>query len=624
MCGIAGFNWRDSNLINKISEKIKHRGPDQFGDFCDESVSLGHRRLSIIDLSEKGKQPMCNEDKTIWITFNGEIYNFQEIKDELLKKGHTFRSNTDTEVIIHSYEEWGEKCVNGFNGMWAFCIYDSKKKIFFLSRDRFGKKPLYYFLEKGKFIFSSEIKAILESGIKKELNPTSVSSFLAYRYVLGEETFFKNLFKLLPAHNLVFDLVSKKIIKNYEYWDLISEEKTTSEEEAISKVEESLIKSVNYRKISDVPLGVILSGGLDSSIVSAILSNSESSPINTFTVKFKEDLFDETKFAKLVANKYNANYSEVILDTSNFIEVMKEYIQFKDEPIGVPNEIALYLLSKKISEKVKVVLSGEGADEIFEGYGRIFSSARDYYLLKKIQEKYSIEEAKIKYPNLFSKYPEFFSSALDHFLFMYGYWKKEELNKILLESSKKDWSEIFRKAFCKINANYEKIISYIFLKIHLPGLLNRLDSPTMANSIEARAPFLDFNLANLAFNLPLNLKTRWKTNELDFDETCDKTSENKNISKFVLKELSKKYLPSEIIERKKQGFPLPLDNWFEGNMLEFSKKLLLTPNSKISKVINLNELNSWINSSKNHPMFGQKLWMLLSLELWLDYWFKEL
>ncbi|PIN94084.1 asparagine synthase (glutamine-hydrolyzing) [Candidatus Pacearchaeota archaeon CG10_big_fil_rev_8_21_14_0_10_31_24] len=626
MCGINGFNFEEKFLIVKMNQSLIHRGPDANDILIKDGISLGHQRLSIIDLTDNGKQPMCNESKETWITFNGEIYNYLEIRSELEKKGHKFKTDTDTEVIIHSYEEWGLDCVKKFNGMWAFCIFDSKKNIFFLSRDRFGKKPLYYHFKDNKFIFSSEINSILIHQVSKELNKQAVSSFLSYRYVLGESTFFKEIYKLPPAHNLIFDLNHNKIQNIEEYWDLKFSESDISESEAIKKVDELLKKSIAYRKISDVSLGVILSGGLDSSLLTGLLAKQEKNKINTFTVKFKEEGFDETEFAKIVSEKYKTNYFEVQLDTSNFLNIMREYMKYRDSPIGVPNEIALYLLSKKIKEKVTVVLSGEGADEVFHGYGKIFSSARDFEVLKNIQNFENPQERYIRsYPNLHKKYlGNLFENELDHFSFMYNYFSKSEKDNLLLDEANESQEYIFKKYIERQNCDYEKKISYIFLKLHLPGLLNRLDSPTMANSVEGRAPFLDHDLVEYVFNLPSAYQTKWLINAKDYSEldlTCEDLSEKSNISKSLLKDISKLYLPDEIINRKKQGFPLPLEEWFKGSFKETTQEILFEENSKIRQVINMKNLKSWIEEGQG-KMFGQKLWMILSLELWLREWFK--
>ena len=624
MCGINGFNFGDRALLAGMNHATAHRGPDGTGEFVD-NVSLGHNRLAIIELTDKGKQPMCNAAQDIWITFNGEIYNFKELRKELEKK-YTFKSDSDTEVIIHAYEEWGEECVNKMNGMWAFCIYNQKKKILFLSRDRLGKKPLYYYANNEQFIFSSEIKALFTHPIKKELNELAIPSFLSYRYVLGEETFFRGVRKLLPAHNLIFDLRSNKIKRIYEYWDLKPQEINVDESNAKAHMAALLEKSVAYRKISDVPLGVILSGGLDSSLVTALLAKQEKNPVNTFTVKFREEGFDETTFARAVSDLYKTNYHEVSIDTSNFIELMRDYSAYRDEPIGVPNEIALYLLAKKIKKHVTVVLSGEGADEIFEGYGRKFSSARDYEILSKLRKLSNGKETyRTHFSKLFEKYKgRFFDSALDHFMFEYIYWTEEEKKAILKPHLCISHDAFFEKYAKRYEMPYQQLISYLFIKIHLPGLLSRLDSSTMVSAVEGRAPFLDYQLVEYAFNLPSDYKTRWNISEENMQSlnaTGDELSEKENIPKYLLKEIARDYLPDSIVNRKKQGFPLPLDNWFKGEFENIAKKCLLDNGAKISHFVDQIALRKLLESAEQIKRWGQKIWMLLSLELWLQEWF---
>lgn len=622
MCGINGFNFENRNLLERMNKATRHRGPDGEGSFVDH-VSLGHNRLAIIDLSEKGKQPMSNRNGTIWITFNGEIYNFQELRLQLEKK-YRFNSNSDTEVIIHAYEEWGSECVQKFNGMWAFCIYDKRKNIFFLSRDRLGKKPLHYYSKSGKFIFSSEIKGLLEHGIEKRLNLGAISSYLSYRYVLGEETFFEDIYKLLPGHNLFFDLNTHSLRKE-EYWDLQPHKSDVTESQAQKALDNLLKESVAYRKISDVSLGVILSGGLDSSLITALLAQQEKKPISTFTVAFKEEGYDESKFAREVATLYGANCFEVGIDTSNFLTIMKEYASYKDEPIGIPNEIALYILAKKIKEQVTVVLSGEGADEIFEGYSRKFTSARDYEILKRLQQLPDGHSVyKNQFSELFKKYRgRFFDSEMEHFLSEYKYWTEEDKARVLTPEANTANVALFAEYFNKYDMPYEKKIAYIFTKLHLPGLLNRLDSATMASAIEARAPFLDYKVAEYAFSLPEDLKLHWNLSEHDkrqLNENADDLADKANTAKYILKEVGRKYLPDLIVDREKQGFPLPLSEWFATDFKNVAHQILLNPRAKIRRFVDQIKLKEWLESDPNGKRFGQKIWMLLSLELWLEAW----
>jgi asparagine synthase (glutamine-hydrolysing) len=626
MCGINGFNFPDRKLVEKMNEAIRYRGPDGEGIFSDEKISLGHRRLAIIDLSQRGSQPMCDDSGNLVIVFNGEIYNFQEIRKNLGKK-YSFKSECDTEVILYAYKEWGEKGVEKFNGMWAFAIYDREKKEIFLSRDRLGIKPLYYFFDGEKFIFSSEITAILKHDIKKELNKSAVSSYLSYRYVLGEETFFKNIYKVLPGYNLLFD-IKKKHLKKEEYWDLSPGEEIFSLEKAEKITKEGLLDSVGLRKISDVPLGVTLSGGLDSSLIAGMLAGMQKKAINTFSVRFQEEGFDETPFARVVAKKHKTRHKEVEVNISNLISLMKKYSKFKDSPPGVPNELALFLLSKKIKKTVTVILSGEGADEIFEGYGRIFSSSKDFEILSKIRKHKNANKIyKNEFPSLYRRYKgKFFASEMDHFLFRYNYWTDEEKNSILKKECKKDFRPFFKKYFSKYTLPYQKKISYILLKLHLPGLLNRLDSSTMASSVEGRVPFLDHKFLENAFNIQSGFKTLWYLSEkklLEKNFSGDEASERENVSKYILKDIAKEFIPIEIIDRKKKGFPLPLNKWFREDLLSVSKKFLLSKKSRIKKVIQQKRLKKWLEHGRNSgdPLFGQKLWMLLSLEIWLREWF---
>ncbi|MBL7206653.1 MAG: asparagine synthase (glutamine-hydrolyzing) [Candidatus Aenigmarchaeota archaeon] len=618
MCGINGFTFQDERLIKEMNNLIKHRGPDSSGIYSDENVTLGHQRLKIIDLSENAAQPMSDHENTLWLVFNGEIYNFQELRKKLEQDGHKFKSESDTEVIIHAYKKWGYDCVQRFNGMWAFALYDKNK--LFLSRDRLGKKPLFY-TQKGKnLFFSSEIRPLFAHDIEKKLNKRAVSSFLSYRYVLGKETMFEGIFKLLPAHNMIFDISKGVIEKIWEYWDVDKNNIEISEEEAKEQTEDLLRNSVSLRQVSDVPIGSINSGGLDSSLISAIMASMHDNPINTFTVKLPERGFDETEFAGLLASHCKTNHREITIDTTNFLDIMREYVKRKDEPIGVPNEIALYTLFQEIKKYATVVLSGEGADELFAGYSRIFRSPFDYERLKAGRYKN-------KYPSLYKKYSgRTFSNELEHFMYLYNYFPDEEKNSILKDEFRVDFTTLFKKYFDRINGSYAKKISYIFIKLHLPGLFSRLDNSSMTSAVEARCPFVDYRFVDLAFNLPFELKNPWKS-EKDKEEAksknCDEIAEEHDTVKYILKRIAENHIPKEIIMRKKQGFPLPLQKWFSGEFFEEARNLLLSEDSKIKMVAKTENLKKWIQNGidSDSKDFGQRLWMLISLELWLREWF---
>jgi len=623
MCGINGFNFENEKIIKEMNERVHHRGPDSRGFFCSDKVSLGHSRLKIIDLSEKAKQPMFDSENKIGIVFNGELYNYQEIKSELEEKGHKFNSESDTEVIINSYIEWGTNCVNHFNGMWAFAIYDRERNILFLSRDRMGKKPLHYYNQNRKFIFASEIKSLFMHEINKELNPKSISSFLSYRYVLGKDTMFQGISKLLPAHNLIYNLKEKKIEKVWEYWDLEIKENDDDEGKAIEKTKKLLQDSIRLRKISDVPVGSLNSGGLDSSLVSGIMAKMQKDPIRTFTIKFSENKFDETPYARILSNYCKTIHKEVKVEVEDFLHLMKEYTKQKDEPIGVPNEIPLSILFKKIKEDVTVVLSGEGADEISAGYGRVFRSPFDYERIKDLGD----EEYREKYPSLYKKYNgRNFKDELDHYMYVYNYFPEEEKNSILLKEYQADFRPMFESYFNKFDTGYDRRISYVFIKLHLPGLLARLDNSSMLHGVEARCPFLDHRLVEYIFNLPSTLKNPWideKHKKNAEKKNSEEIAENDDIPKYIIKKAAAAIIPDEIINRKKQGFPLPFEVWFSGEFLEESKKLILSEDSKIKKVVNQEKLKEWINKGAkgDERRFWRKFWMLVSLELWLREWF---
>jgi len=587
-------------------------------------MSFGHQRLKIIDLSERASQPMLDSSKKIWLVFNGEIYNFKEIRKELENDGYKFNSKSDTEIIIFSYQKWGYDCVKHFNGMWVFALYDKSKNKLFLSRDRLGKKPLYYYNKDEIFIFSSGIKPLFLHNIEKELNGTAVSSFLSYRYVLGEETMFKNIFKLLPAYNLVFDVSKKKIEKIWEYWDIDKEDISLTEEEAEIKTKNILKDAISLRQISDVPIGSINSGGLDSSFISSIMALMHDYPIKTFTAKFPEKDCDETGFAKILSEHYKTDHKEILINTENFIQIMEQYVKKKDEPIGVPNEIALYKLFQEIKKDVTVILSGEGADELFAGYSKLFRSPFDYERLKKLGKK-NVDRYKKQYPSLYKKYNgRFFKNELEHFMFLYDYFP--EKNIFLKKEYRTDYTPLFKTYFESMQGSYMKKISYVLLKIHLPCLLERLDNSSMANAVEARCPFIDYRLINFVFNLPFSLKNPWISRKHKKEaqyKNCDEIAENYDIPKYLLKKIAENYVPRAIINRIKKGFPLPLQKWFKKDFFKQAMHLLFSKKSQIKKVVNQDSLRKWVNRGirSKDSQFGQKLWMLVSLELWLREWF---
>ena len=490
MCGINGIfsikkTHKIEERIKKMNKSIQHRGPDA-GDYFiyKDILTIGHRRLSIIDVREIANQPIQSNSKKWNIVFNGEIYNFKEIKKEL---SYNFLSDSDTEVIIAAVEEKGiDWFLSKANGMFAIALFNIEKENLYLIRDRMGIKPLFYFIDNTNIVFSSEIKGILSSGlVESEFNRSAIDEYLGNRYVRAPYTFFKNIYQVYPGSYLEIDNTIS--VKEKTYWEIPNDFNTSEnykEEEIISNFEEELIKAIKYRLISDVPLGTYLSGGVDSSLITAVTSLNKEEKINTYTIGFNE--LNEFKYANLIAKKYKTNHHEIMMDKNEYIDKWKELIYFKDSPLGVPNEIPLAIMSSKLKEKITVVLSGEGADELLGGYGRIYRLPFDYENSSKD------------------------TSFYDSFINSYEYVPREIRDELV--KSPKDYRKIFddknRKEFLE-RSNEDNIFKF-FHKYHVKGLLQRVDMTTMQTSVEARVPFLDHNLIEFAYkNIPYNLKLKW-------------------------------------------------------------------------------------------------------------------
>lgn len=546
MCGINGFNWKDKGLIKAMNNSLKHRGPDGEGTYFGKGVSLGHRRLAIIDLSEKGKQPMSyfHKGRKVIIIYNGEVYNFLEIKKELEEKGYKFKSKTDTEVILASYFEWGFDCVNKFNGMWAFCIYDLNKKILFLSRDRFGKKPLYYFYKK-KFIFSSELKGILQHKIKPKLNSDSVDLYLSLGFIPAPYSIYKDISKLEASQNLIYNLKSGKI-KKYFYYSLPKYNPIYDKKQLIEEGRALLKDSARLRLISDVPLGAFLSGGLDSSAVVAQMSDYvDLTKLNTFSIGF-EGKFDESKYSKLMKNTLGTIHHHKYFKEDNFKKFLEkgEIFYYYDEPFSEHSMFPTSSLSKLARKYVTVSLSGDGGDEIFAGYPR-HKIAAQLILIKKFPKsirKFSLKLlSKLKIPktdsikqglnlSLFS--PENFYSEARPEIYKPKITKKilKEKMKYCLKLSDGDLTEAVR------------LMDILIYTLPDRFLLN-VDRASMSHSLEVRCPFLDYRFLEYSSKIP----SKWKCNIIN--------------TRILMREILNGIIPDEIIKRKKVGFTPPLIDW---------------------------------------------------------------
>ena len=588
MCGITGFTWGDKKLIRSITERISHRGPDAQGYYVDKGISLGHRRLSIIDLSPKGRQPMFNEDSSIVIVFNGEIYNFKKLKEDLLKKGCKFKSNSDTEVIIAGYEEYGEKICSKLDGMFAFALWDTKNNKLIIARDRIGKKPLYYATENDNLIFASEIKSLLEAGVSRDIDKNILIDTVACRFSPGNYTVFSKIKKLPPGSYGIF---SKGKLKISSYWQIPP--LTETKEPSIKEVDQLIDSAVEKRLMSDVPIGVLLSGGLDSSTMVAYMSR-KTENIKTFSVGFTEGI-DESKYARIVANHFNTDHKEIILD-KEMLSHLPKVVYHLDEPISDPAALPTYLLSKEVSKHVKVALSGEGGDEVFGGYDTVNKLS----FLNKIN--------KIPYP-----IKKILIPALKGVSSLYVYPKKQIYNfgadllnsKTIEEAYKKLYYFPFNKCeikeftnvsrpdlldnFIKSKELYKASINFYF-KEWLPNdLLMKVDKTSMAHGLEIRAPFLDKDLIEYFFSIPRKHK----------------------INRDLFKKTVSPHLPKIIANRKKQGFSLPISTWFT-NKDFFNRIEPHIQDLKKRDIFNQNKLNNLINNPTSYRN-DHKLWSLLNL-----------
>jgi len=597
MCGINGFNFNSKKIIREMNKAIKHRGPDDEGIFTDKSVSLGNVRLSIIDLSKKGKQPMryYHKGKEIIIVFNGEIYNFLELKKYLEEKGYSFKSKADTEVILASYMEWGTDCVKRFNGMWAFCIYDKNKNIFFCSRDRLGVKPLYYFFDGIHFIFSSEIKGLLtheklKINLEKNLDKKGIDFFFATGYIPSPYTIYKKVIKLPSATNMIFDLKRRKI-KKWKYWEIPKFNPENNKEEIKKEVYCLIEDAIKKRLVSDVEIGVFLSGGLDSSTVVAIMSKFVNlEKLHTFSIGFKGDL-DETLYIKEVVNFLKTKHHHIYFDEKEFNELINFFVFAYDEPFADYSGFPTYKISKIASKYLKVVLGGDGGDEIFGGYEHYWQ-VRNLILLTKLprffrrlilpiipQKKELIKIRKaIKISLQIERdFSLFYGDDEEKYLpDIYRNWIRKKLQYCLKKTGGNAIEAI-------------RLLNLLYTTLS-DNFLTKVDRASMVNGLEVRSPFLDYRFAELSQKIPTNLKV------------------GINKGKLLMREIIKGFLPSKIVKRRKQGFIPPIDslvqhkdeakNWIE---TLYRKKIINRD------IYNFYQQNVFTKKSRSWPIYIVRL-----------------
>lgn len=607
ICGIVGIS--DKELIKKMCDVIEHRGPDDHGYFIDDDVCLGNRRLSIIDIAE-GHQPIHNEDESIWITFNGEIYNFLELKKELEKKGHKFYTNCDTEAIVHCYEEYGDECPKKLRGMFGFAIWDKNKNKLFLARDRLGKKPLYYTFVEGKFIFGSEIKSILQyEDVKRKVNLRALHHFLTLQYVPGPDTMFEGIFKLPQGCVLTYQNGKVKISK---YWDINMKIPNEGNEEYYSKAVLDLFKeSVKIRLMSEVPLGVYLSGGIDSSAITGVMSSLIDEPVKTFTVGFGHPT-DEFKYANIVADHFSTDHKEITVKARS-VEILPKVIWHFDEPVADPAALPTFLMSQATKKYVKVVLVGEGGDEVFAGYPKykIMRRLKHYQnTIPKTLRGNSVSKslsflAKTLPDSKTKKYVDFaagFISSWGNDAESYmkmcspGFNEKEKRELYSEEFNKKikneNTSDVFKPYFQKNIDFVNKMVAFDMKVWMCDRLLMKVDKMTMAFSIEARAPFLDQILVDFANRMPIDIR----------------------IGKYIFKKSMLRILPKEILKRKKHAFAVPISTWFDKELKDIASEILTKLHK--SEYFNKRYIDEHILKNTKKLMHDHQIWNLLNFEIW--------
>ncbi|MGB2912482.1 MAG: asparagine synthase (glutamine-hydrolyzing) [Pyrinomonadaceae bacterium] len=622
MCGINGIVYStrsgrqvDEKRLIAMRDILHHRGPDDGGIYVDGNIGLGHRRLSIVDVAH-GAQPMFNSDRSCSIVYNGEVYNHADHREDLIARGYKFQNRSDTETILHLYEAHGRDCVEYLRGMFAFAIWDKRKQELFIARDRFGVKPLYYVHDSnGNLFFASEIKALLEAGaVKPEINFNALPDQLANHGTSGDETLYANVKRLMPGHTMVW---KDGKIDIREFWDLSFEPKheARSDDEYIDEWRELFRQSVELRLMADVPLGMFLSGGIDSSAIAAMMSTLVAEPIKTFSVAFNERDANELEYARLVAKKFGTDHHEITITPEQFFEALPNLVWQEDEPIGFLASVPLYFVSKLAQQHVKVVLTGEGADETMAGYGRyakalkLLSYGEKYEsvtpgflrdavrggvatlpasMSRKLGRTFLSRESDIE--NLFFDNFSVFSKSMQKELFARETRERiENTDPYFLQNRLIDR--------CDAEDVLDKLL-YADTKTYLHELLMKQDQMSMAALIESRVPFLDHKLVEFTARMPREMKLRGGT------------------TKWILREAMKGILPTEILDRPKMGFPVPIGGWFRGEFKHIVDEYILGSRAMDRGIFDAGFVKKLVaehNAGANHD---ERLWSLVNFEIW--------
>lgn len=620
MCGICGkLNFDRAatvppELLKKMADTIEHRGPDDDGYYVSGSIGLGFRRLSIIDLNT-GHQPISNEDGKVWIVFNGEIYNYQELRKFLQSKGHVFRTQTDTEVIVHLYEELGEGCVERLRGMFAFAIWDERNQSLFIARDRVGIKPLYYWVSNTSLVFASEIKAVLaDADVRPELYPEMIDRFLTFYFVPGEETLLKNVKKLPPGSHMV---VHNGTVTVKSYWDLQFKPEPRTEAQAQDELLSILDECVRLHMISDVPVGFLLSGGVDSTALLGFAVGKTDRPLSSFTLGFSSPgLADERPYARLAAERYGATHYDMTISSKEFADFLPKFAWHMEEPVCEPQAIALYFVSRLAKERVKVLISGEGGDEAFAGYV-IYRNVLWFERMKKLLGPLNSAAAsaltlanRAWKSNRVKKYIPLMTMPFDSYYYSRTSNPGMFFNSRSSELYTPDFAERITKEFSASAATRflgsghgEGLVNrmlYVDTKTSLPDdLLLKADKMTMANSIELRVPLLDHKLLEFAASLPEDFKVHGRT------------------TKYIAKKALENRVPREILERKKAGFPVPYEKWLRTELKDWVQNILLDRETLARGYFQRAAIENLIRQDSITHGYAKEILSLVALETWL-------
>jgi asparagine synthase (glutamine-hydrolysing) len=625
MCGICGIfdaEGRGSSqepIVRRMASMIAHRGPDEEGYHVTPHCVLGHRRLKILDLSPRGRQPMTNEDGTIWVSFNGEIYNYQDLRNDLVRHGHQFRSEADTEVLLHLYEEKGEKLLNDLNGMFAFALWDSRSGKLLLARDRFGKKPLYYYIDGSRLLFASEVKGILaDSSVPRQIDPEALSAYLSLGYVPSPACIFKGIQKLPAASWITIELdpatLGLKTDGPHRYWTLrYQPDPRLTEAECVPRIQDLVRDAVRVRLFSDVPLGAFLSGGLDSSTVVAAMAEVSEIPVETFSAGFDEESFNELRFAEIVAKRFGTNH-HVLHCSPNVLDILPKLVYHFDEPFADSSAIPTYCISEAARQQTTVILSGDGGDEIFAGYTRYDEGIR----LSRQQKTMP----GILVGGIYRFLAEFYPVAvrgwgilnkrslpdLDSYIADMCIYQSPQKRALLAHEWRSPSDEqAFRLGHDLADAvggdEFLSKMQGMDQMLYLPDdILVKVDRASMAVGLETRAPLLDYRLAEFMSTVPENLRY------------------HKGIKKYLLKQAVRTKLPAEIIDRPKMGFAVPLKHWFHGQAADLVCDVLLSKSARERGVFHPQELKRLVDGHQGGRDHSAQLWAAVFFESWCQKW----